>query len=311
MKNLSIVQRVGQWFLVLAMVSFGFAMAQAEPTLNQVYATAQAGKLDQAQTMIQQVLIGHPKSAKAHFVRAELFARQGDLVHARESLATADKLSPGLAFAKPEAVQALRTQLAARVAPMAGSGLSANPTSHATLPTYAPPPAAAAPSSSWALPLLLAGGVIVAGYFIFRRRAPEPMAQQGAYGAPGSGIGSGLNGPQAFGMGGAGAMQPAYPQQGGYAQQPGTGLGGRIMGGVATGLAVGAGVMAAEAIGRNLMGNHNAPAGSFDNPARNDYQPIANSNPDMGGADFGINDAGSWDDGGGSDLGGGGGDWDN
>ena len=80
------------------------------------------------------------------------------------------------------------------------------------------------------------------------------------------------------------------------------------MGGVATGLAVGAGVMAAEAIGRNLMGNHNLPAGQSNNLG-NDFQPV-NSNPDMGGADFGIADTGSWDDAGSADVGGGS-DWDN
>jgi hypothetical protein len=283
-------------------------MAQAEPTLNQVYATAQAGKLDDAQLMIQQVLISHPKSAKAHFVRAELFARQGDAAHAREALATAEKLSPGLAFAKPEAVQALRTQLSAKPAPQTASGMTGNrPAANAVAPVahVAAAPAPAASSPSWGLPLLLVGGVLVAGYFIFRRRSPQPVLQQPAYAAPG-----GLNGPQSFGMGGAGAgaVQPGYPQQGGYPQQPqGSGLGGRIMGGVATGLAVGAGVMAAQAIGRTLTGDHSATSGQLDNGSRNDYQPIANSNPDMGGADFGVNDAGSWDDGG-SDAGG---DWDN
>jgi hypothetical protein len=80
------------------------------------------------------------------------------------------------------------------------------------------------------------------------------------------------------------------------------------MGGVATGLAVGAGVMAAEAIGKTLMGDHRSAGSSIDNG--NDYQPI-NSNPDMGGANFGVNDGGSWDDGGSADVGGGGGDWDN
>jgi hypothetical protein len=83
------------------------------------------------------------------------------------------------------------------------------------------------------------------------------------------------------------------------------------MGGVATGLAVGAGVMAAEAIGRNLMGGHeNAPraADSLDNQAFSNPQV----NTDMGGQNFGINDTSSWDDAGSSDLGGGGGsDWDN
>lgn len=309
MKYPSMVQRVGQWLLVGALLGSTLAMAQAEPTLNQVYATAQAGKLDQAQVLIQQVLIGHPKSAKAHFVRAELYARQGDLAHARESLATADTLSPGLAFAKPEAVQALRTQLMAKSLPPSGSGLSADrATTRAPVPAAVPLSSPSSSSSSWGLPLLLAGAAIVAGYFIFRRRPPVPTPQPAAFGAS-----SGLNGPQAFGMGGgAGAMQPAYPQYpqqpGGYPPAAGTGLGGRIMGGVATGLAVGAGVMAAEAIGRNLMGNHNASAGTPDSAARNDYQPIANSNPDMGGADFGVNDAGSWDDGGGADAGG---DWDN
>lgn len=86
------------------------------------------------------------------------------------------------------------------------------------------------------------------------------------------------------------------------------------MGGVATGLAVGAGVMAAEAIGRNLMGNHSPSASPQDNFSGNgnspDY-PAGNPNPDMGGQNFGISDAGSWDDGGSADLGVGGGDWDN
>jgi len=157
-------------------------------------------------------------------------------------------------------------------------------------------------STSWALPVLLLGVVLVAGYFIFRRRVPEPQVLPPQYGPSGNG----LSGPQTFGMGGGGAAAP-YPA-GGYAQPAGTGLGGRIMGGVATGLAVGAGVMAAEAIGRSVFGNHNeAHAGTLNQGVQNDYQPIADTNRDMGGNDFGIADAGSWDDGGG----GGGGDWDN
>lgn len=307
----SLSQRAAKWLLVASLMGAGLAMAQAEPTLNEVYATAHAGKLDQAQVMIQQVLIGHPKSAKAHFVRAELYARQGDLDRARESLATADKLSPGLAFAKPEAVQALRTQLAAvRSAPRAVvSGLAPSNATPSTDSGYARPVQYSNPqpsSASWGLPLLLAGVAIAAGYFIFRRRVPTPEPQPAGYGYQQGG----LSGPQTFGMGG-GAVPAGYPPGGGYPQPAGSGLGGRIMGGVATGLAVGAGVMAAEAIGRNLMGHHNnADASPLNTGAsNNDYQPIGNSNPDMGGADFGINDGGSWDSGGGSD--GGGGDWDN
>src|SRR5450756_701828 len=110
----SIIQRAIQWLVVASFLSFGLAMAQSEPTINQVYATVQAGKVDQAQVMIQQVLISHPKSAKAHFVQSELFARQGKLAQAREALASAEELAPGLPFAKAESVQALRSQLAGR-----------------------------------------------------------------------------------------------------------------------------------------------------------------------------------------------------
>jgi hypothetical protein len=80
------------------------------------------------------------------------------------------------------------------------------------------------------------------------------------------------------------------------------------MGGVATGLAVGAGVMAAEAIGRNLMGNHETGSRSVDNSVANTYEPVADTNADMGGQNFGVSDT-SWDDAGSADMGGG--DWDN
>ena len=303
----SIVQRAGHWLVIVLLLGSGLAMAQAEPSLNQVYSTAQAGKLDEAQIMIQQVLVSHPKSAKAHFVRAELFARQGKPDLARESLVTAEKLSPSLSFAKPEAVKALRLQLA-------GKAVSSPAASYAAPFTPAAP---ASSSFSWVLPVLLAGGALVGGYFFFRRKAPAPMAQQpGLYVNQG-----GLSGPQRFGVGGGGAATPAFPQQAAYPpspvypsqagapQQAGSGLGGRIMGGVATGLAVGAGVMAAQAIGRNLMGNHDAAAVPSSNFSNNDFQPIS-SNLDMGGADFGVNDASSWDDGASSSDAGGASDWD-
>jgi hypothetical protein len=291
MRYLSLFQTALRCLLVATFLSAGVAMAQQEPTMNQIYATAQAGKLDQAQVMVQQVLVAHPKSAKAHFVQAELYARQGNLPKAREALSQAQALAPGLPFAKPEAVQALQSQLTARTVQVPATASASYNT--------APP---AKSSGSWMLPALLAAAVIGAAYFIFRRKPAQTYDQNPGYG-------NGLSGPQSFGNGG---MQPAG-MQGGYGQQPvygqptGSGLGGKIMGGVATGLAVGAGVMAAEAIGRNLMGNHDSGARASDNTGSN-YEPI-NSNPDMGGQNFGVSDT-SWDDAGSSDVGGGG-DWDN
>ncbi len=299
MAHPSIFKRLAQWLVLTLLLGCGLAMAQPEPTMGQIYSTAQAGKVDEAQSMVQQVLLAHPKSAKAHYVQAELYARQGKLDSARASLASAEQLSPGLAFAKPESVGALRAQLFGKPAVHAS----------AVAPAAYPAQGSKPPSSaSWVMPVLLTVGVMVAGYFIFRRRDPSGYAPQPAYANP-----NGLNGPQAFGMGNPGPQAPyspaAYPQPG-YVQPTGSGLGGRIMGGVATGLAVGAGVMAAEAIGRNIMGGHNSPSPDSSNAYANDNYQAAATNTDMGGADFGIRDAGSWDDGGSVDMGGSN-DWDN
>jgi hypothetical protein len=85
--------------------------------------------------------------------------------------------------------------------------------------------------------------------------------------------------------------------------------------GLATGLAIGAGAVAAEEIGRRMFdhrGNPIAPdAATQDRQAANFglNDPSSMDNPDMGGQDFGINDADSWDDNmDAGDMGGGG--WD-
>lgn len=305
----SIKQRVGKWLAVAVMLGFGLAMAQSEPTLKQVYETAQAGHLDQAQVMMQQVLVAHPGSAKAHFVQAELLARQGKMSLARESLAAAEKRAPGLSFAKPEAVQALRAQLAARSSPPANNGAMNNGAVNRAPVAYSSP---AAPASSfpWGLALALGGGAIAIAIYMSRKKPATEFASPAAYANPGA-MQGGLNGQQGFGMGnnmGGGAMAPGYGQPT-YGQPAGSGLGGKVMGGLATGLAVGAGVMAAQAIGKSLMGHDDHPAHQ-DNLANNGYEPFAGNN-DMGGQNFGVNDSGSWDDG--SSLassGDGGGDWD-
>ncbi len=298
-----------------ALVAHAPAMAQAEPTINQIYEAAQSGKLDQAQTMVQQVLVLHPKSAKAHYVQAELFARQGLANKGREALAEADKLAPGLPFAKPEAVQALRTQLAS----------TANAAAPVKQSFGMDTPATATAAVSPGLLLLLGAGVVGLVVWLIRRKpAPAvtfnpPSSMAASSGTSiGSGINSGLGGPQTFGSSAVPPYgQPAYGQPGyggqpAYGQQPqGMGMGGRVMGGLATGLAVGAGVMAAQAIGKNLMGNddHNTNnnAGHVNDNAANRVEPLP-GNADLGGQNFGMNDSAGWDDAGGGDVGGG--DWD-
>jgi len=82
------------------------------PTVDQIYLAEQAGRLDDAQRMIARVLQAHPKSAKAHYVQAELYALASKLSEARSELKTAEQLQPDLSFAKPRAIANLRAQLA-------------------------------------------------------------------------------------------------------------------------------------------------------------------------------------------------------
>lgn len=305
MSDRSYKQSIGRWLTIAAMVTCSIAMAQnSEPSLNQVYEAARSGKLEQAQVMMQQVLVAHPNSAKAHFVQAELSAGLGNLPRAKEELAQAEKLAPGLPFAKPEALQKLRAQL---------GGVNASSTTAA--PAAAQSPVAmskrhepATSSFPWGMALAIGGALIALGIFVLGKKStPAPVSANP--------IGSGLSGSQAFGASPTSGQQPnaqpsPYGQPGPYSQAPaGSGIGGRVMGGLATGLAVGAGVMAAQAIGKSLSGDDNHPTRS--NAATdNGFQPVA-SNADFGGDNFGVKDAGSWDDGGGSFASNdGGGDWD-
>jgi uncharacterized protein len=258
-------------------LSLGGAVRAAEgadPTVHQIYEAAEAGRFEQAQQMMDQVLKDHPKSAKAHYVQAELFARQGKTSLGRAELQQAEELDPGLTHESQRSVQELKLQL----------GL-AGPTRSARVGGLAPAPAAHFP---WGVALIfvLAIGAL---WMLFRRRsAPTQYPVGGAVmgGAPGTYGGPGYGGP-------------------GYGGPVGGGMGSGIAGGLASGLAVGAGVVAGEELAHHFLDGGRREGTVLPPEESNDWQQA--SNTDMGGADFGVNDPGSWDDGGGS--GGGGDDW--
>lgn len=249
------------------------AFADTDPTSQQIYAAAQSGHLDKAQQMISQVLADHPSSGQAHYVQAELYAREGKTALARSELSTAEQLKPGLPFANPRAVQELKAQL--------GLG-TVSPTM--TMMRSAP----AARPFPWGTVLILVG-VVALLLMVFRRR--NTYVQQYPAAGPGMGGAPGTYGPGGYG--------PA-PMGGG-------GIGSGIAGGLASGLAVGAGVVAGEELAHHFLdGGH---SGGVIPPAEASDSGFSNS--DMGGSDFGLNDPGSgWDDGGGGGGGdSGGGDW--
>jgi len=246
----------------------------ADPTVHQIYEAAEAGRFDQAQQMMDQVLRDHPKSAKAHYVQAELYAKEGKTALARAELTQAEEFDPGLTHENPRAVQELKSKL----------GLGSRTTQGQRVIGMTSAPAAAHFPWGTVLILALVVGVL---WMLFRRRntysqyvgAPAAGGGPAPYGAPG-------------GYGGPGGPV-------------GGGIGSGIAGGLASGLAVGAGVVAGEELAHHFL-DGGSREGTVSPPSGGEWQESSNS--DMGGSDFGVNDPGSWDDSGGGG-GGGGDDW--
>jgi clan AA aspartic protease (TIGR02281 family) len=98
--------------LLIALLTAELAGASpAEPTMHQIYEAATAGHLDQAQEMITQVLANHPKSVKAHWVQAEVYAKANKTNMARSEVLEAERLNPGLTEISAKAVRQLKTEL--------------------------------------------------------------------------------------------------------------------------------------------------------------------------------------------------------
>src|SRR5260221_5428165 len=181
--------RAGLLWMALAI---GTPAPAAEPTLNQVYEAVHAGRLNQAHGMMTEVLRNHPDSAKAHYVEAEILAKEGRYGEAQGELNRAEQLAPGLPFAALASVQELRGLIAsagARQAPI-GGGVQ-----------RAIAPAAHASSFPWGLLLIvLAGGVIV--YAIVRARRNAAVAYNRAASRRAAASGTGVAGAPTAGAAG-------------------------------------------------------------------------------------------------------------
>jgi hypothetical protein len=251
-----------RWILLFAGIFAAPVFAANDPTSDQVYEVARSGHLEQAEQMIDQVLRDHPKSGKAHYVAAEVYAREGKTALAGRELSTAQTLAPGLPFAKPDAVAALRRELA--------HGTGGAPVTRDAQPRSAIP---------WSTIAWIVAGVALIS-LIFRRRAETSTAYP-VY-PPNS------MAPSTGALMGGGAFTGA-PNVGG------SGIGSGIAGGLASGLAVGAGVVAGEELARHFMdGGRNESNGVL--PAAQPVLYPDNDNSDMGGNDFGLTDNSSWDD---------------
>ena len=242
------------------------ALADTDPTVHQIYEAASSGHFDQAQRMMDRVLRDHPNSAKAHYVQAEIYAHEGQIVLARSELDRAEQLEPGLPKENPRSVAELKSQL--------GHTQSAHRPMGATTESARHPP--------WGIVLILVAVVGVLWMFFRRRTTNLEVPNAGPRTAT---LGT-------YSQGGYG---PGSPVGGG-------GTGSAVAGGLAGGLAAGAGIVAGEELAHHFLDGERSKAPA---EATADSSEASATNRDMGGADFGVKDPGSWED---SSSGAGGGD---
>jgi uncharacterized protein len=258
------------FILLLAIAFAGPTPADTDPSLSQVYEAVRTGQLEQAQKMMNEVLHDHPKSAKAHYVAAEVNAASGNLVRGRQELHIAQELAPGLPFAAPESMRNLRDKL------------SRIPVAHA------PPGRQAEAGFPWSvLAVIVVGMGVVVALVSKATRKPTNGDSQPREAEPPPAAGS-----------------PATAAAAGLAPTEGTAVGSNIAGGLAGGLAAGAGIAAGEEIARNLLnsGTHEANP-----PPAGDIAEEQHEDDHVAGRDFGVSGgASSWDD---KDQASGGDDW--
>lgn len=98
-------------FSIIFILFSSSLFAQNLPTVNQIYQAVEHGNLPRASHMIQVVLQAHPNSAKAHYVNAEILAREGRLAQAREEFQIAKRIAPSLSFVSASSVNKLENML--------------------------------------------------------------------------------------------------------------------------------------------------------------------------------------------------------
>jgi hypothetical protein len=209
---------------LLTLPAMGWAQSTASP--REIQGMIAAGQDSAALDQLQGVLAAHPHSSVAWYLSAEAQDALGHEDAARDALAKAEQIAPGLPFAKPSAVRALQTHLnaGAHAAP-SGGGMGSM--------------------------IFVLSGLVVLFLVVrvFLRSRPRVMPAYDGYGRP---MGYGQPGYGQPGFGQAGYGQPGY---GG-----GSGIGGALIGG----LAAGAGFAAGERIIDDLSGNRDGGQGYID-----------------------------------------------
>jgi hypothetical protein len=281
--------------------------AWALPTLEEVENEVRLGHLTTAESMMNEVVAARPGGARAHYMYAEVLARNGKFAEARDQARLARQADPQVRFTDPVKFASFeqlleREQRASSARAGAAPALPALPAP----PAAAPTPAGGVPAWIWLALIAVAAILVWRGFS--RSRAAAASAGLAA-------------GPNAMAPGVPPGYGPVGPASPGYG--PGSAYGGapsRSSGMLGTGLAAAggfaAGMLADELLHRPRVGpgagalDNLGPAGLGSDPgdpaaAELESRPIDfGTGSGWGGdgsADAGSFDAGSFDTGGGSD----------
>lgn len=210
-------------------MAFVAGMAMATPSMNDVQNVVKHGDYTKAETMMHDVVTDKPKSAKAHYIYAEVLAHNGKFADATSEALQAKTLDPQIHFTKPEKFQAFQAELLN--ASQAKHDLPAQATHHArpTPMSYqqqatpvrvmpAAPVHSGMPVGTIVIILLL---LAVLWFVMTRMRRPVQVVETYAAPNPGPGYGSyPQGGPRpapvtpSAGYGNAGYGAPGYGQSG-------------------------------------------------------------------------------------------------
>ncbi len=263
--------------LLLGMALTASALAFALPSPKDIEAAVSQGHLQQAETLLREVIEAKPQSAKAHYELGQVLLREHRAKEAHAELLAAKAIDPSLKFATSAAqFEAFLSQANAQPAQSKTVANTAviNPTN------------AAPETSGFSLSHVWIGiaALVVIGLLIRRRPAPYVPA-------PSMDAGPGT----AFGRN-PGYAQPGYPSSYPPAASNGSTMTGAVVGGLA-------GVAAGYALSKVLEGDHRAaPVANSNSWADNqglvsvDEPAVPAFDPGSGGNDWGgEGDAGSDD----------------
>ena len=86
-------------------------MASAEPSNSEVLAAVNNGNFTEAESMLDTVVQNHPRSAKAHYLLSEVYAKENKVPMAKQELAVALGIDPSGKFASAGKLAAYQTAL--------------------------------------------------------------------------------------------------------------------------------------------------------------------------------------------------------